>query len=153
MSRFHEYINEEWHVRPVAASMDAMMKYRKNEYTTIIFIYLPRPTDMFIHMKTDDGIVHVNNNPVKTITDEFDKHHQDIALAAMQKTDVFYNYDAESLYRDDEILEMLEYDFKSVRGFIYKNDVYFYPVGGYNKFKSNAMLKLKIYLDDDWWIS
>ena len=156
MGRLEVFLNtiildEEWNIKSVDSSYQAIGEFRgREEYNTLVFIYLPT-IDMFIHMESDDGIVYINKRKVYTIKDPDYRHHDSMAMKAMENDDTFSNYDASDLYENDNILETLEDDYNSVRGFCYKNNVYIYNVGGVNKYKSKAVLKLKTYIDDYWW--
>ncbi len=152
MSRFYNYINEEWNIKPTSSSGNALWKYRDNDaYKTIIFMYIPY-IDIFAHMRSDNGIVYVNNKKVGYISDVFDRHHEDLALKILENVNIYDKNTIVELYNNGEILEKLEDDFDIVRGFVYKNNIYIYPVGGYKRFKSKSILKLKTYLDDNWWL-
>ncbi len=157
MSRLESFIelntlDEEWNIKPTSTTSGAMFKYRGEEFKTLVFIYLPK-LNMFIHMRSDTGDVYVDSTKIHTIKDPDYRHHDSIALTVMREFSEFEEYDAADLYESDNILETLEDDFDSVRGFCYKNDIYIYPVGGAlnGTYKSKAIMRLKIYIDDYWW--
>lgn len=150
MTRLKSFLIEGWNLQPQSKTYSAMMEYRGDDYNTIVFMYLPK-LDVFIHMESADGDVYRNKQKVGNIEETDLRHHQDLASVGLNGLSAFKDVDLQEMTDDDTILEFLEDDYDSVRGFCHKNDIYVYPVGGVNKWKSKAVLKIATYIDDYWW--